>query len=163
MRPDPNPNYSQLAPASALRHYGGFLLAGALALITDGLILEILIRMAAFNALTARPFAIAVAMMVSWLVNRRVTFAVRASPNLREFGRFAAVSWTSQAVNYLLFASVLVARPATPPLLALVFASLAAMFVSYFGFRYRVFHNPAAAPSRAGPPSPSVDGTGDVP
>jgi putative flippase GtrA len=102
-------------------------------------------------------------MVVSWLVNRRVTFAVKASPSLREFGRFAAVSWTSQAVNYLLFASVLVARPTTPPLLALVFASLAAMFVSYFGFRYGVFRHPAAVPWRAETPSPPGDGTGGVP
>jgi putative flippase GtrA len=163
MTPDSSPNFRLPAPSSHLRHYGGFLLAGALALVTDGLILEVLIRTTGFDALFARPFAIAVAMVVSWLVNRTVTFAVMASPSLREFGRFAAVSWTSQAVNYLLFATVLIARPATPPLAALVFASLGAMFVSYFGFRYGVFRHPGGASWRAGPPAPSGEGTRDLP
>jgi putative flippase GtrA len=161
--PDAAPTHSPLAPGSALRHYGGFLLAGVLALITDGAILEILIRTLELDALFARPFAIGVAMLVSWLVNRTVTFAVNAPPSLREFGRFAAVSWTSQAVNYLVFASILVTRPATPPLQALVFASLVAMFVSYFGFRYGVFRHPTRAPWRAGRPARRTAGTADIP
>jgi putative flippase GtrA len=152
--PDNNP-----AHRSALRHYGGFLLAGVLALITDGALLAILIRFVDLDALLARPFAIAVAMLVSWLVNRTLTFAVNAPPSLREFGRFAAVSWMSQAVNYLVFAGILVARPATPALLAVVFASLVAMFVSYVGFRYGVFNDPSRVPVPAGPPARS---TGDI-
>ena len=153
--PDDTPTHR-----SALRHYGGFLLAGALALITDGALLTILIRFLDLDALLARPFAIAVAMLVSWLVNRTLTFAVSAPPSLREFGRFAAVSWLSQAVNYLVFAGILVARPATPALPAVVFASLVAMFVSYFGFRYGVFHDPTRAPWPAGPPARPA---GDIP
>lgn len=130
---------------SPLRHYGGFVLAGLLALATDGLILELLTR-AGWHPLVARPLAIAVAMVVSWLVNRRVTFAMRVRPTFREYARFAAVSWSAQAVNYTVFGAILLARPATPLLLALVLASLVAMFVSYFGFRYGVFsHGPAAS------------------
>jgi putative flippase GtrA len=121
-----------------LRHWGGFLLAGLLALATDALVLEGLMR-AGLHALLARIFAIAVAMVVSWLVNRRVTFAVAAAPSIGEFARFAAVSWTAQAVNYAIFGAILLARPETPPLAALVLASLVAMFVSYAGFRHRVF------------------------
>jgi putative flippase GtrA len=135
-------------PGSPLRHYCGFLLAGALALITDGALLEILTRIVGLDPLLARPFAIAVAMVVSWLINRTVTFSVEAPPSGREFAWFAAVSWTAQAVNYLLFATVLVIRPATPALLALVLASLVAMLVSYFGFRYRVFQKGTGAPWR---------------
>jgi putative flippase GtrA len=105
-------------------------------------------RFVGLDALLARPFAIGVAMVVSWFINRTVTFAVEAPPSLREFGRFAAVSWTSQVVNYLVFAAILVARPATPPLLALVLASLVAMFLSYFGFRYGVFRHGPRPPSR---------------
>jgi putative flippase GtrA len=135
-------------PGSPLRHYCGFLLAGALALITDGALLVIQTRTMGLDPLLARPFAIAVAMVVSWLINRTVTFAVAAPPTLREFARFAAVSWTAQVVNYLLFATVLVIRPATPALFALVLASLVAMFISYFGFRYRVFQKGTGAPWR---------------
>lgn len=129
------PDRSVISP---MRHYGGFVMAGLLALTTDGLILEGL-RGFGWHPLLARPFAIAIAMVVSWLVNRRITFAVASAPTLREYARFAAVSWSAQAVNYLVFAAILIARPATQPLVALVLASSIAMFVSYFGFRYGVF------------------------
>jgi putative flippase GtrA len=160
---DATPTSRPPASGSVFRHYGGFLLAGTLALLTDGAILELLIRMAAFDALLARPIAIAIAMVVSWLVNRTVTFAVDVPPSLREFRRFAAVSWASQAVNYFLFASILVARPTTPPLFALVCASLVAMFSSYFGFRYGVFRHPSFARWHVGGPSRPAARTRDLP
>lgn len=140
-------------PVGPMRHYGGFVLAGVLALTTDGLVLEALAR-AGWHPLAARPLAIAVAMVVSWLVNRRITFAMPGPPTLREYARFAAVSWSAQAVNYLVFGAILIGRPATPVLLALVLASLVAMFVSYFGFRHAVFSHLALAPWEDEPASP---------
>jgi putative flippase GtrA len=121
-----------------LRHYGGFVLAGGLALTTDGSILELLMHFG-WNPLVARPISIAVAMVVSWLINRRVTFGVAEPPSLSEFGRFAAVSWTAQAVNYTVFSAIMLAVKSTPALIALVIASLVAMFFSYLGFRHAVF------------------------
>ena len=56
---------------------------------------------------------------------------------------YAAVAWFSAAVNYAGFAAVLLLRPATPPLVALVIASLGAMTVSYLGMRFGVFQDPA--------------------
>ena len=122
-----------------LRHYGGFVLAGGLAFTTDATILLVLTKLFGVPPLLARPFGISVAMVVSWLVNRTVTFAATSPPSLAEFGRFAAVSWTSQAVNYGIFAAILLAWPATEPVVALILASLVAMFVAYAGFRYGVF------------------------
>ncbi len=128
-----------------VRHYGGFVLAGLSALAADMLILEALM-LAGLHPLLGRPFAISIAMVVSWLINRTVTFAMPGPPSFREYARFAAVSWTSQAVNYLIFGAILIVRPSTPPLLAVVLAAFVSMFVSYFGFRYGVFsHGPAAA------------------
>ena len=127
-------------PVSRTRHYGGFVLAGLLALTTDGLILEGL-TVAGWHPLLARPLAIATAMVVSWLINRSITFAVPGRPTFREYVRFAAVSWSAQAVNYAVFGAILISHPVTPPLLALVLASLVAMLVSYVGFRYGVFAN----------------------
>ncbi len=137
----PSPS-AHLSPA---RHYGGFVLGGLCALTTDAAVLSLL-TYAGLPPLLARLPAIAVAMVVSWLVNRRVTFDMRTPPRLAEFGRFAAVSWTAQAVNYTVFAAVLLAHPATPPVVALVLASLVAMFVSYFGFKYGVFRHSERAP-----------------
>ena len=129
-------------PVSSTRHFGGFVLAGICALVTDAVILQTLTTLAQVPPLAARPFSILCAMVVSWLINRTVAFAHPAPPTMLEFGRFAAVSWLAQAVNYAIFASILLMRPATHPLAALVAASLVAMFVSYAGFRYGVFRKP---------------------
>ncbi|SRR6056297_2540406 len=122
-----------------VRHFGGFMLAGLAALTVDAAVLMALTEGTGLNALIARLFSISIAMVVSWGINRRVTFAMTGPPTVREFAAFAAVSWGAQAVNYSVFAGVLVHRPATPPLVALLVASAIAMFVSYAGFRLGVF------------------------
>jgi len=121
------------------RHYGGFVLAGLLALATDAAVLEGLHRAFGISPYLARIPGIATAMVVSWLVNRTITFAVRTPPKLGEFGKFAAVSWLAQTVNYFVFAAILYLSPEISPTVALIFASLVAMFVSYAGFRFGVF------------------------
>ena len=138
-----------MADVSPLRHYGGFLLAGLMALTTDGLILETLTRFG-WHPLAARLVAISIAMIVSWLVNRTGTFAMPGRPTLREYLRFAAVSWSAQVVNYAIFAAIMLARPITHPLIALVAASCVAMFVSYFGYRYGVFSHRNTPPWEEG-------------
>lgn len=134
-----------MTQVSPLRHYGGFLLAGLLALTTDGAILQGL-TLSGWDPLAARLVAISIAMIVSWLINRTVTFAMKGPPTLREYARFATVSWSSQVVNYGLFSIIMIARPETHVLIALFVASFFAMFVSYFGYRYGVFsHSPTEA------------------
>lgn len=127
--------------AGHIRHYGGFLVAGLAALATDALILVLLTRVGGLNPLIARPFGIAVAMIVSWLINRTVTFQSVAPPNVAEFTRFAGVSMASQIVNYGIYAALLLGFPALMPELALLLACFVSMFVSYTGFRFGVFRN----------------------
>ncbi len=129
---------NQCRPLTPARHYGGFLLAGLLAFTTDWSILTLLTE-AGWSPFAARPLAIAIGMVVSWLINRRLTFAMPGPPTFKEYTRFAAVSWSAQVVNYGVFALILLIHPATPLLIALALASGVAMFVSYAGFRYGVF------------------------
>lgn len=133
--------------SGALRHYGGFVLAGLCALATDTAVLAILTRIAGISPFIARPFGIALAMVVSWIINRTLTFSSTSPPSVIEFGKFAGVSVTSQAVNYGVFASLLLLFPALVPELALFLACFVSMFVSYAGFRFGVFQN---ARQRAG-------------
>lgn len=125
-----------------LRHYGGFVGAGLAALTVDITVLYLL-GSAGVPPLVARFASIAIAMVVSWWINRRITFAVTARPTLREFAAFASVSWAAQAVNYSVFAIVLLARPETPPAFAVIAASVVSMFVAYAGFRFGVFRRHA--------------------
>jgi putative flippase GtrA len=122
-----------------VRHYGGFVLAGVAALVVDTVMLALLTRGAGASPFVARPFGIAMAMVVSFLINRTVTFQAPGRPSFVELSRFAGVSITSQVVNYAVFAGLLVLWPRLVPELALFLACFVSMFVSYVGFRFGVF------------------------
>ncbi len=124
---------------SPLRHWGGFIAAGLAALTVDAAVLTLLTKWLGLSPYLARLFSISAAMVVSWQINRRITFAVTSPSSLAEFGRFAAVSWIAQSVNYAVFALILLSLPTTSQIIALIAASLIAMFVSYAGFRFGVF------------------------
>jgi len=120
-------------------HYGGFLLAGGTAFVTDVGVFQLLHVGIALPPLIARPLSISVAMVVSWLINRSVTFAMPGPARLAEFLRFAALAWVAAALNYAVFAVVLWVWPAIWPPVAIFIASLAAMVLAYLSMRFAVF------------------------
>lgn len=132
---------SKQSPAArgVVRHLGGFATSGAIAFTVDATILTLLTRGLGVDPFVARIAAIAAAMVAGWLSHRRLTFDVRTPATAAEFLSYAAVAWTSAALNYLVYAAILVLRPATDPLAALVAASLVAMIFSYLGMRFGVF------------------------
>ena len=130
---------------AALRHWGGFGVSGTLAFATDAAILEGLTRLASVPPLAARLVAIACAMVTGWLAHRWLTFAVPVPPSVKEFIAYVAVASTSAAINYGVFAAILLARPATEPFAALVASSLVAMVFAYLGMRYGAFRNSRSA------------------
>ena len=78
-------------------------------------------------------------MVFAWLMHRNVTFAVTAPPSLSEFARFAAVAGSANALNYAIYAAILLVWPAVPPLAAQVVSTGIATAASYLGFRFGVF------------------------
>ena len=138
-RADPPVSGAGAVSARDWRHLGAFVIGGLLAFCVDGGVLMILTRLAGAPALAARLVAIALAMVVSWLFHRTVTFPVVGPPTAGEFLRFAALGWTTAAFNYAVFALMLLLLPALHPLLAVVVASACAMVLSYFGMRLGVF------------------------
>jgi putative flippase GtrA len=122
-----------------LRHWGGFLISGLIALACDASLLQFGILVLGLSPLAARLIAISGAMVTGWLAHRRLTFSLSAPPTFGEFARYAATAWTAAAINYATFAAILFMVPATHPLTALVFASILATFFAYMGMRYRVF------------------------
>ena len=128
-----------MTDVSPLRHYGGFLAGGVCAFVTDVSVFHALNGWASANLLIARILSITVAMFVSFLINRTVTFAVPGVPRVSEFLRFAAVGWVSSALNYALFATTMLARPETWPIAAITAATAISMIVSYLGMRMAVF------------------------
>jgi putative flippase GtrA len=126
-------------PISKFRHFGGFVLAGVMAFVTDAGVTKLLTVTTSLGPFAARPVAIFLAMLVSWGLNRTITFAETRAPSWSEFAKFAAASLGGQVVNYLVFAGLLTLRPATDTTLAIAIASGVAMFVAYAGFRFGVF------------------------
>lgn len=126
-------------PRSAVRHGAGFIASGIIATAVDAGVLAVATRYAGLDPLTARLLAVVTAMIAAFFAHRRLTFAVTTPPNLSELARFLAVAWSASAVNYGLYALLLVLRPATEPLVALAAATGVSMAVSYLGLRFGVF------------------------
>jgi putative flippase GtrA len=127
---------------SKFRHFGGFVLAGLMAFATDAGVTKLLMATTALSPFAARPIAILLAMLVSWGLNRTITFAETRPPSWFEFTKFAVASFGGQLVNYLVFAAILTLRPATDTTFAIAMASGVAMFAAYAGFRFGVFAKP---------------------
>ncbi|MDX2157506.1 MAG: GtrA family protein [Hyphomicrobiaceae bacterium] len=131
--PDPAPGHS------ASRHWGGFLVSGAIAFAIDAAVMELGVRLLALPPLVARLAGIAIAMLGGWLAHRTLTFAVEQRPTLSELLRYAAAAWTTAGINYLCFAGLLLAWPSLGRLPALATASIVATIFSYLTMRYGVF------------------------
>lgn len=122
-----------------LRHYGGFVFAGGTAFLVDIGVLQALTATTPLGPLAARPFSILCGMLVSWYLNRTITFAATEPATFAELLKFATVVWVSQVVNYAIYAVLLLVFPALLPSVAVGLACIASMFVSYAGYRYGVF------------------------
>jgi putative flippase GtrA len=134
-----SPNRSAPGGQHPLRHWGGFLISGGTAFAVDALVLELLTLLLGINPIGARLVAISLSMVAGWLMHRTFTFAVATPPSLAEFLRYAGVAWTAAAVNYAVFVLILLLRPQTEPLAALVISSAVAMIIAYLGMRFGAF------------------------
>lgn len=113
-----------------------FLLVGSIGFLVDsGLTLGLIAL--GFSPLLARPPAILVAMVFTWLANRHVTFAVGNKRSVSEAARYSVVALLAAMANYLIY-SALIAL-ALPPLPAIVIATGIAAVFSYYGYKNFAF------------------------
>jgi putative flippase GtrA len=131
-----------VADTRSFRHWGGFIVSGLTAAAIDALITSGLVHDFGIDPFSSRIAGILVAMVAAWLLHRRLTFAMRSTPTWREFVRFATVAWGANLLNYVIYSAILIARPATLPVIAIVIATLIAAVFSYLGFRLGVFREP---------------------
>jgi putative flippase GtrA len=131
----------RLAPGgqNPIRHGLGFLISGSTAFGVDALVLQLLTALLGVHPIPARLAAISLAVVAGWLMHRTFTFAVQTPPSVAEFLRYVGVAWMAAALNYAVFVLIVLARPHTQPLVALVVSSVAAMIVAYLGMRFGAF------------------------
>jgi putative flippase GtrA len=116
-----------------------FLLTGCIGFVVDATVLALLLAVTRSDPFTARLLSIAAALLVTWMLNRRLTFGPSDRALIVEGARYGGVGTATSLVNYGVYSALLLAFPETPPLTALVLASATAMVFSYLGYCRLVF------------------------
>jgi len=115
-----------------------FLGVGTLGLVTDFCVFTIL------NGYAGRPLlmrlaSIAVATLVTWRLNRALTFEHSGRHPGEEAMRYAIVTATAQGTSYLIFAALILTVLGWLPQAALVIGSAVGALVAYNGHRLFAF------------------------
>jgi putative flippase GtrA len=122
-----------------------FLGVGGLGLITDLAVFTLIIAHTP-HLLAARVVSLAVATLLTWRLNRALTFDHSGRRPAEEAMRYAAVAVAAQAVSYAAFAGLVVSTLAAMPQLAVLIGAMAGALVSYGGqaaFAFRPAKPPA--------------------
>jgi putative flippase GtrA len=125
-----------------------FSLVGAAGFAVDALVLAVMHHLAEVGPLPSRAVSFTVAVIVTWQLNRRFTFAGnRVHPAFGELLRYLGSNLTGLAVNAGGYALLVILIPwaAERPVMALIPASLLAAFVNYHGsanFAFRSGNRP---------------------
>lgn len=126
--------------AAAPKGVGAFALAGGLGFIVDAGVTTALAGVGA-GPVAARAPAIVLALLTTFVINRRFAFAPSGRGLAAEFARYVAVSAAGAAINiaaYLIAAAVLtragLSAPSAAPL-AVAIGSGAGMVANYLGYR----------------------------
>lgn len=122
-----------------LKRLAFFVIAGTSGFLTDAGSLHLMITYTPLGPYLARILSIALAMFVTWQINRNATFGRSGRSATDEGVRYAFVGIVGALLNYAVYASLIFLLPGLQPVAAVVAASLAAMAFSYFGYSRFVF------------------------
>lgn len=115
-----------------------FLAVGGIGLTTDLCVFTILIGQAP-QPLLMRLFSLAAATLVTWRLNRALTFDRSGRRQHDEALRYATVTVVAQGTSYAVFAALVLTVLAAIPQAALVIGAVVGAFVSYNGHRLFAF------------------------
>jgi len=115
-----------------------FLAVGALGLTTDFCVFTILIGYD-HRVLLMRLVSLACATLVTWRLNRALTFDRSGRRQHEEALRYATVTAVSQGTSYAVFAALVLTVLASLPQVALVLGAVAGAFIGYNGHRLFAF------------------------
>ena len=115
---------------------------GTLGLVVDIGYTLILIELG-LDALIARIFAISLAMMTTWRLNRALTFGASTTSQASEGIRYIAVAVVVALINYAIYAGLLMSIPNLSPAIAVAIAVGIATGLSFTGYRFFAFKTAA--------------------
>jgi putative flippase GtrA len=122
-----------------MNRFPRFVLIGAIGFVADAGMLFLLLGTTSLGAVSARVASIAFALMVTWQLNRWLTFGPSSRSLAVEGARYGGVGVATSMVNFLVYSAILWAAPGLTVFLALVIASLAALAFSFLGYSRLVF------------------------
>ena len=126
--------------ASSPRRLGGFALAGFSGFLVDAGLTEALAGLGV-SPYVGRVFAVAIAIAVTYTINRNLTWRERRAAVPGRRTRYVAVSLVSIAANYLTFAAALAAIPGLRPVLAVAAGTGIGMVLNFIGYSRLVFRD----------------------
>lgn len=85
-----------------LTQVGRFGLVGVVGAAPDYLALRLAVAHGV-SPYVARPFTLIIAIIVTWWLNRSLTFAARTPPTWREFGHYAAITSAGLAIQLVVY------------------------------------------------------------
>lgn len=124
------------------RGFPAFFVVGGVGFVVDASILALLVHGYGWGDYTARIVSFAVAVTVTWLLNRSFAFADQRTGNRRsEYTRYLFVQGTGMAINFLIYALCIASSALMDrwPVLALAVGSAVALIFNYLGARIFVF------------------------
>jgi len=122
-----------------------FIAVGGIGLVTDLCVFTLIV--AYFPApLAVRLVSLAAATVVTWRLNRALTFARSHRAQHEEAMRYAIVTAVAQGTSYAIFATLILTVLGTLPQAALLCGAAVGAFVSYNGHRLFAFA-PKSIPS----------------
>lgn len=128
-----------------------FATVGGVGFLVDAGLLATLHHGAGLDPFTARIVSIGVAAFTTWRLNRSLTFGASSTSQATEGLRYGAVALLTAALNYAIYAALLLIWPNVPPVAAAIAATIAAMGFSYAGYSRFVFAG--GRPATFGSPS----------
>jgi putative flippase GtrA len=130
-------------PAALLRGAWSFNIVRFFTVGAAGLCLDAsLFSLLAYEGLAepvARAFSLGAATLLTWRLNRRITFGNSARREAFEGGCYTGVALGAQGLNYAVFLTLRAAFPALPALGALLGGAMVAAIFSYTGQRFLTF------------------------
>ena len=138
--PTPAGRLMARAPKGVVR----FLSVGVTGLAVHTFLFTALFRLGGMDDKLAWWVALAAATVVTWSLNRRLTFAPSGRGRVAEGVRYVLVTAVAQGISYAVFLGLGAAAPHLPRTLALIAGAGVATIFSYTGQRFFTFAAPRA-------------------
>lgn len=134
---------SRIALLSVLpRGFPAFIVVGSIGFLVDASVLAALVHGYGWGDYSARAVSFAVAVTVTWLLNRVFSFAAGRTDDRRtEYARYVAVQGIGMAINFAVYAACIVLSPFMDrwPVVALAAGCSVSLAFNYTGMRVFVF------------------------